>query len=749
MKNIFTFIIITSSLISCVQEKVKVNASLMPVSNTIKIDDNDTNDSIILKAAHVVPTKSQYEALKNEFIAFIHFGPNTFTRMEWGNGMEDPTIFNLQNLDTDQWCKAMVAAKMKMVIITVKHHDGFVLWQSRYTKHGIMSTPFQDGKGDILKELSESCKKYGLKLGVYLSPADLYQIENKDGLYGNLSEYSERTIPRPVEGRPFENRTTFSFNVDDYNEYFLNQLFELLTEYGPIHEVWFDGAHPKRKGGQTYNYLAWKELIKKLAPKAVIFGKQDIRWCGNESGGTRDTEWNVIPYSEDPKLMNRFGDLTEIDIGSREKLYAGKFLHYQQAETNTSIREGWFYRDDDKQKVRSADDVFDIYERSVGGNSTFLLNIPPNREGKFSDEDVKVLKEVGQRITTTYGKNLFHGAESSTKVLDKEILSFEVLDSINDEIVINTNEPITINRLIIQEAITTHGERVEKHAVDAWIDSGWKEIATASNIGYKRILRFPEVTTSKFRIRISKFRFYPAISNITAHYYKPKPPQLTISRDIEGKVNIQPKQHNFGWKPHGENASENINSGVKVYYTTDGTEPTADSEIYKESFLLESGEVKAKSEVNGEKGSLATQLFGIIKKGWKKLGEDSFSEKQKPEFAFDENPTTYWQSGEKSKPNYLEIDLGKTYDLKGFIYTPQKKHNEGMIEKGIIRISNDGKTWQLLEEFEFGNLINDPTPRTHYFKTPIKTQFVRIEAKTIAGGGRTAAIAELDFLMEE
>ena len=749
MKNIFAFIIITSSLISCVQEKVKVNALVMPISNTIKIDENDTNDSIIIKAAHIVPTKNQYEALKNEFIAFIHFGPNTFTRMEWGNGMEDPTIFNLQNLDTDQWCKTMAAAQMKMVIITVKHHDGFVLWQSRYTKYGIMSTPFQDGKGDILKELSESCKKYGLKLGVYLSPADLYQIENKEGLYGNLSEYSERTIPRPVEGRPFENKTTFTFKVDDYNEYILNQLFELLTEYGPIDEVWFDGAHPKRKGGQTYNYLAWKELITTLAPKAVIFGRQDVRWCGNESGGTRDTEFNIIPYKDDPNKMNSFADITGEDIASRSKLYDANYLHYQQAETNTSIREGWFYRDDDKQKVRSADDVFDIYERSVGGNSTFLLNIPPNREGKFSDEDVKVLKEVGQRITTTYSKNLFDGAESSTKVLDKDVLSFEVLDSINNEIVINTKEPITINRLVIQEAITTHGERVEKHAVDAWIDNGWKEIATATNIGYKRILRFPEVTTSKFRIRISKFRFYPTISNIKAHYYKPKPPQLTISRDIEGKVSIQPKQHDFGWKPHGENASGNINSGVKVYYTIDGTEPTGDSEIYQESFLLESGEVKAKSEVNGEKGSLATHLFGVVKKDWKVIGQDSSFGKQRPEHAIDANSNTYWQSGLKGSPHFMNIDLGKSHNLKGFIYTPQKKHNEGMIEKGVIKISNDAKRWQLLEEFEFGNLINDPTPRTHYFKTPINTQFVRIEAKTIAGDGKTAAIAELDFLMEQ
>ena len=203
-----------------------------------------------------------------------------------------------------------------------------------------------------------------------------------------MSKYTKRTIPREIPGRPFKNKTQFEFVVDDYNEYFLNQLFELLTEYGPVHEVWFDGAHPKRKGGQTYNYIAWKQLIKTLAPHAVIFGREDVRWCGNEGGGTRNTEWNVIPYRENPDTMNDFSDLTSNDLGSREALFSMEspfYLHYQPAETNTSIREGWFYRDDTHQKVRSADDVFDIYERAVGGNSIFLLNIPPNREGKFSE----------------------------------------------------------------------------------------------------------------------------------------------------------------------------------------------------------------------------------------------------------------------------------------------------------------------------------------------------------------------------
>lgn len=748
MSKLFQYLVLAIiSLFTACSPKSGPDALAMPVSSTIAINETDTKDSIILKAAHVVPTVNQYEALKNEFIAFIHFGPNTFTRMEWGNGMEDPKIFDLQNLDTDQWCKAMSDAGMKMVIITAKHHDGFVLWQSRYTQHGVMSSPFKDGKGDVLKELSESCKKYGLKLGVYLSPADLFQIESAEGLYGNLSEYTERTIPRAVEGRPFENKTTFNFKVDDYNEYFLNQLFELLTEYGPIHEVWFDGAHPKRKGGQTYNYLAWKELIRTLAPEAVIFGKEDIRWCGNEAGGTRDTEWNVIPYTEDPHTMNSFADLTDKSLGSREDLYKGKFLHYQQAETNTSIREGWFYRDDTDQKVRSADDVFDIYERSVGGNSTFLLNIPPNREGKFSPTDVSVLEEVGRRIQETYGTNLLVGATGPKAVLNNDMTSFTVLDDDSKEVVIETPNAITLNRLVLQEAIDTHGERIEKHALDAWVDNNWVEIASATNVGYKRILRFPEVSTQKLRIRVLESRFTPTISHVSAHYYKSRPPQLGMERSVAGSVSIYPKKTDFRWNPHGEDAAGNINSGYIIRYTTDGSEPNSTSPSYNEPFFIASGEVRAVAEVNGQLGSVSSQLFGIVKKDWKALRVDSSLGKNGAENAFDGKPETFWSSEAKNTPHFIDIDLGQEYAIKGFTYTPQTVSSEGMIEKGVIKTSLDGKSWKNVEDFQFGNLINDPTTRTHLFKTGINTRYIRIESKEIAGEGKSAAIAEIGFLL--
>lgn len=739
MKTIFIFL-----LGALLFSEVRAQQTELPFQSTIPVEKDDDHATIIRKAAHIVPTPNQMKALQNEFIAFIHLGPNTFTRLEWGNGMEKPEVFDLKKLDTDQWCSTLKEAGMKMVILTVKHHDGFVLWQSRYTQHGIMSTHFRDGKGDILQDLSKSCKKQGLKLGVYLSPADLYQIENAKGLYGNLSPYTKRTIPREVTGRPFKNKTTFEFEVDDYNEYFLNQLFEILTEYGPVDEVWFDGAHPKTKGGQRYNYAAWKKLIRTLAPNAVIFGKEDLRWCGNESGNTRSTEWNILPFSENPDTTSIFPDMTKDDLGSREELYKGKYLHYQQAETNTSIREGWFYRDDTHQKVRSADDVFDIYERSVGGNSTFLLNIPPNREGRFSPQDVEVLKEVGKRIKETYGNNLLKSAKGPEQVLDNNSQTYLLMKPGQQELVITTQTPITINRLLIQEAIDVNGERVEQHAVDAWVDGAWKEIAHATNVGYKRILRFAEVTTDKIRIRIPESRLEPAISLISAHYYKSRPPQLCFKRQVNGLMTIEPLEQAFNWKSHGENIAANLNKGFKIYYTTDGAEPNATSNEYTAPFRMDQGVLKAISILNQQKGALQQEQIGFIKQGWKLLAASSEEQKQAAITAFDDNPDTYWMSKENG-PHFITIDLGKTHTLNGFAYTPQKQHAKGMMERGVIKISDDGVNWKVAENFVFGNLINDPVKRYHYFKKPFTSRYIRVEATEIAANGKVAAAAEIDL----
>lgn len=248
-------------------------------------------------------------------------------------------------------------------------------------------------------------------------------------------------------------------------------------------------------------------------------------------------------------------------------------MHYQQAEVDTSIREGWFYRDDVYQKVRSADDVFDIYERSVGGNSTFILNVPPNREGKFSNQDVKVLAETGKRIKETYSKDLLLGAKGSKQVLDHNDITYSLLS--NNQLIVESKLPITINRIVLQEAVSTHGERVESHAVDAWIGGKWKEIAAATNIGYKRILRFSEVTTRKIRLRVLQDRGSVAISSIAAYYYKMRPPQLTILQDKTGKVSIDEKKQPFDWKNQDKKDIKDKDKDFNIYYTTDGSEPVS------------------------------------------------------------------------------------------------------------------------------------------------------------------------------
>lgn len=492
----------------------KSNVDNIDFANTIEIDPNDSPEVVAAKAAHVLPTPLQADALDREFIAFIHWGPNTFTAKEWGNGEEDPTIFNPTGIDAEQWVTTMKDAGIKMVIFTAKHHEGYALWPSRYTDHSIAHSPFQKGKGDVMRELSEACRRHGMQLGVYLSPADLYQIENPAGLYGNGSKQTERVIPRPVEGRPFTTDTTFTYTLDDYNEYYMNQLFELLTDYGPIHEVWFDGANPKPVGGQQYNYKAWIDMVHALAPEAVMFGTPDIRWCGNEAGDTRETEWNVVPYSVHPDSLKGFEHNKDADIGSLEKLMAARYLHYQLPETDTSIRKGWFWRDDTAQRVRPAEELFDIYERTTGGNSVLLLNIPPNRDGRFSDRDVASLQGLGQMIATTYGTNLAERADMAPELADNDLTT--AVDA-SKPIIVKLPQSTVFNRIVLAEPIRKTGERIEQHTVEAFIDGEWVEIAQGTNIGHKRILRFEPVETDRLRVTVHKSRLEPSLSHLSLH----------------------------------------------------------------------------------------------------------------------------------------------------------------------------------------------------------------------------------------
>ena len=425
----------------------------------------------IVKAANVTPSARQLKWQETEFYAFAHFGVNTFTNREWGTGKEDPKIFNPIKMDAEQWVKAVVSAKMKGLILTAKHHDGFCLWPSKYTDHSVKSSSY---KGDIVREVSEACKKYGIKFGVYLSPWDMHEPT-----YGDS--------PR-------------------YNEYYKNQLTELLTGYGELFSIWFDGACGEGPNGrkQEYDWKSYIELCRKYQPDAVTFNVGDIRWCGNEAGQCREMEWSVLPAylssldtvfgnaqkeeDIDGSFRKRVYSVTETDLGSREVIGGVRDFIWYPCETDTSIRPGWFYHPEEDDKVRSLDELMNIYYNSVGGNSSLLLNIPPTKDGLFHENDVKRLGEIGERIECEFSRNY---APSDNKSLD-----------------IKFDKPVYVSKIVLMEDITV-GQRVEAFSVYA----NKVKIYDGKTVGYKKIAVLKEkVFTDNIKIEITQSRLEPVFA---------------------------------------------------------------------------------------------------------------------------------------------------------------------------------------------------------------------------------------------
>ena len=341
-----------------------------------------TTEQKIDMASRLVPTPQQLAWQQMEFTCFLHFGINTFTGREWGDGKEDPAIFNPTELDCEQWVRALKEGGFKMAIITAKHHDGFCLWPTRTTKHSVASSPWKNGKGDVVQELRKACDKYGLKFGVYLSPWDR-----------NAECYGQG---------------------EAYNKFFIEQLTELLTNYGEVHEVWFDGANGEGPNGkkQEYDWDAILKTIRRLQPKAVtaIMG-DDVRWVGNEGGLGRTTEWSataLMPnsYPGSDEVYKRLGiNAMSKDLGSRELVSKASDLFWYPSEVDVSIRPGWFYHAEQDNQVRSLANLVNIYYRSVGCNSVLLLNIPPDKRGLMHENDVKRIKELTEYIKKTFTDN--------------------------------------------------------------------------------------------------------------------------------------------------------------------------------------------------------------------------------------------------------------------------------------------------------------------------------------------------------
>lgn len=458
----------------------------------------------------IVPSVRQRMLQQTEFYAFVHFTVNTFTDKEWGDGTESPSIFNPTRFDANQWTQAIQAAGMRGLILTCKHHDGFCLWPSRHTHHSVAASPYRNGCGDIVAEVAQACRKSGIKFGVYLSPWD-----RNHPLYGT--------------GKP-------------YDDYFVAQLTELLTDYGDIFCVWFDGACGEGPNGkkQHYDWDRYYQLIRTLQPNACIHVcGPDIRWCGNEAGNTRPSEWSVVPrrtadtekiasisqQADDSQFRLRKISAKDQDLGSRQVLAGENDLIWYPAEVNTSIRPGWFYHASEDEQVKPLSRLIDIYEKSVGGNATFLLNIPPTQEGLFHEKDVAVLHAFGAYLQEAYGNNLLedasalHASPSASEHpidnvrSDDERYYIPAIEDGTAEITIAWTQAHPIRRVVLKEQIML-SQRVEKFVIDIWEDDHWRCAAQSTVVGHKRILALDGTATSALRIRVLDARVAPTFKFI-------------------------------------------------------------------------------------------------------------------------------------------------------------------------------------------------------------------------------------------
>ena len=441
-----------------------------------------TSDQKVKLSAYVVPTESQYDWQNLELTAFIHFGINTFTGKEWGDGNEDPKLFNPTNFDAEQWVVSLQDAGFKMIILTAKHHDGFCLWPTQTTNHSVRSSSWLNGKGDVVKAVKDACDKYDMKFGVYLSPWDR-----------NAESYGDSPA---------------------YNRMFVQQLTELLTNYGEIHEVWFDGANGEGPNGkvQEYDWARFYNVIDSLQPKSVkaIMG-DDVRWVGNESGLGRATEWSVTPLQPDINKTivtenNRLNITpTSEDLGSNELIIESKSIYWYPSEVDVSIRPGWFYHPEQDHHVKTLPELVDIYFQSVGMNSVLLLNVPPDKRGLLHEIDVDHLQQFGAYIRSTFKNEKLIDGEVEWKARSGATKEFNIIQG------------DIVNTVLLQEDILK-GQRVEEFTVEGLVNDEWIKITEGTTIGYKRLLRFNDTQATKIRITIDETRDIANIKKVGAYY---------------------------------------------------------------------------------------------------------------------------------------------------------------------------------------------------------------------------------------
>jgi len=658
------------------------------------------------------PSENQMRWQEMESYAFVHFSLNTYTDQSWGFGNEDVKLFNPEKSDCRQWARICKEAGMKGIIITAKHHSGFCLLPSKYTEYSVKNAPWKNGKGDMVREMADACKEYGLKLGIYLSPWD---------------------------------RNSVDYGKPEYITYFRNQLKELLTNYGPIFEVWFDGAN----GGNGYygganetrtidhtTYYDWKNtyaLIHKLQPKCVIWNdggeRGDLRWVGTEEGNVGETNWSLLDSTGDVSWnMLHYG----LENGNK----------WVAAEVNTSIRPEWFYHPNEDNKVKTVPQLMDLYYNSIGRNGTLLLNFPIMPNGLIHPTDEKNAIEFGKAVKESFAVNLADNKKAIASNVRSNSKKFGAAMAVDGKkntywttddnmktasLTIDLVKPTQFNRFLVQEYIRL-GQRVKAFTVEAFVDGNWKEIAKATTIGYKRILRFPSVKATQVRFSITDSKCSPVISNIGIYDAPLFLNAPVIARNQSGEVTI------------------NTNDiGPIFYYTLDGSEPTSNSKKYTGSFVADGKvEVKAISydPTSGKSSPVGSEKFDISKKYWKLEGISD----NNAAAIIDGDPASVWHQRDKKLPIDLVIDLGNEYNVSGFKYLPdQNKWSSGIITHYQFYISADNIEWKLVSEGEFSNIKNNPLMQIKTF-APTMARYIKLRALKNTFGDDVAGYAEVDVI---
>ncbi|MGE0021922.1 MAG: alpha-L-fucosidase [Draconibacterium sp.] len=667
----------------------------------------------------VIPVPSERQLIwhENEFYAFVHFNMNTFSNMEWGLGSESPQLFNPTELDCRQWARVCKEAGLKGIIITAKHHDGFCLWPSAYTEHSVKNSPWKNGQGDVVKDLAEACKEYGLKMGIYLSPWDRNHAD-----YGN----------------------------PEYLEYFKNQLRELLTNYGEIFEVWFDGANGGTGwyGGANENrkidnrtYYQWEtihKIVRELQPGACMFSDAgpDIRWVGNEEGWARETNWCML--NRDSVMPGSVPEIEWLRSGQENG------SHWVPAEVDVSIRPGWYYHPYEDHKVKTLPQLLDIYYNSVGRNASLLINFPIDKRGLIHENDAKRIIELAKSLKMDFAENLALNKKvtaSETRGNSKKYKAGNITDgnpktywTTDDEIVsasvtIDFDQPTEFNRILLQEDISL-GQRVKQFSAEAYINNEWKLIANQTTIGRKRILRFSNVIASQLRITIMDAKACPVISNIEVF----KAPKVLvgpeITRNKEGVVTIS-----------------SFDVGLDIYYTDNGNAPDKNSFKYNEPFILQGKtEIKAIAvdSLTGQKSETSQRYFDVPAAKWKFKTRPGIEGNEAN--VFDGDVATSIKEKFETPLNF-DIDLGEIHEISGFNYLPdQERWNPGIIFNYEFYISLDGVNWgNPVSSGEFSNIQNSPVWQEKKFE-PVKGRFLRLKALSSAYENGYAGIAEFDII---